>query len=112
MLGTIAVVCITSGLLSEFTSNTATANILMPILAGTAKANGIEPSLLMIPAALSVSLVFIMPVATPPNAIVYGTGHIRIANMVRAGLLLKLLAAVVVTLFCWQLLPLVVGQTG
>ena len=84
----------------------------MPILAGTAKANGMEPALLMIPAAISISLVFIMPVGTPPNAIVYGTGHVRIANMVRAGLLLKLLAAVIVSLFCWQLLPLVFGQTG
>lgn len=108
-LGVIAVVSIMSSLLSEFTSNTATANILMPILAGAAKANGMEPALLMIPATIAVSLVFIMPVGTPPNAIVYGTGHVRIRHMVPAGLVLKLVSAVFVTLFCWQLLPLVVG---
>jgi sodium-dependent dicarboxylate transporter 2/3/5 len=111
-IGVIAVVTVISGLLSEFTSNTATANILMPILAGAAKANGMEPALLMIPATISVTMVFIMPVGTPPNAIVYATGHVRIGHMVRAGLVLKLVSAIIVTLFCWQLLPLIVRHTG
>jgi sodium-dependent dicarboxylate transporter 2/3/5 len=111
-VGVIGLVTVVSGLLSEFTSNTATANILMPILAGAAKANGMEPALLMIPATISVSLVFIMPVGTPPNAIVYATGHLRIGHMVRAGLVLKVVSAFIVTLFCWQLLPLIVSHTG
>jgi len=98
--------------LSEFTSNTATSNILMPILAATAKANSLDPALLMIPATLSNSLAFMMPVGTPPNAIVYGTGHLRIGQMVRTGFILNIIGAVIVTLFCWQLLPLVFDHTG
>ncbi len=111
-VGIIAVVTIVSSLLSEFTSNTATAAILLPVLAGAAKSNGLEPSLLMVPATFGVSLVYIMPVGTPPNAIVYTTGQVRMSHMVRAGLVLKLISVVIVTLFCWQLLPLVMGHTG
>ncbi len=103
--------CFSVTFLSEFTSNTATANILMPILAATAIANGMEPALLMIPATLSNSLAFMMPVGTPPNAIAYGTGHVRIRHMVRAGFVLNLIGAVVVTLFLLAaLLPLVFGS--
>jgi sodium-dependent dicarboxylate transporter 2/3/5 len=109
-LAIIATICFTVTFLSEFTSNTATANILMPILAATAKANGMDPALLMIPATFSNSLAFMMPVGTPPNAIAYGSGHVRIADMVRAGFVLNLIGAVIVTLFCWLLLPLVFGK--
>jgi solute carrier family 13 (sodium-dependent dicarboxylate transporter), member 2/3/5 len=108
----IATLCFSVTFLSEFTSNTATANILMPILAATAKANGMNPALLMIPATLSNSLAFMMPVGTPPNAIAYGTGHVKIRHMIRAGFALNIIGAIIVTLFCWQLLPLVFEQTG
>jgi solute carrier family 13 (sodium-dependent dicarboxylate transporter), member 2/3/5 len=106
-LAIIATLCFTVTFLSEFTSNTATSNILMPILAATAKANSMNPALLMIPATLSNSLAFMMPVGTPPNAIAYGTGRVRIGQMVRYGFVLNIIGAIVVTLFCWQLLPLV-----
>jgi len=108
-LAVIATVCFMVTFLSEFTSNTATANILMPILAAAAKANGMNPALLMIPATFSNSLAFMMPVGTPPNAIVYGTGHVRIAQMVRAGFLLNIVGATIVTFYCWWLLPLIFG---
>jgi sodium-dependent dicarboxylate transporter 2/3/5 len=111
-LAIIATLCFSVTFLSEFTSNTATSNILMPILAATAKANSLDPALLMIPATLSNSLAFMMPVGTPPNAIVYGTGHLRIGQMVRTGFILNIIGAVIVTLFCWQLLPLVFDHTG
>jgi sodium-dependent dicarboxylate transporter 2/3/5 len=111
-LAIIATLCLVVTFLSEFTSNTATANILMPILAATAVANKIEPALLMIPATLANSLAFMMPVGTPPNAIAYGTGHVKIGHMIRAGFILNLIAVVVVTIFCWLLLPLVFKQTG
>jgi sodium-dependent dicarboxylate transporter 2/3/5 len=107
MLAIIATLSFSVCFLSEFTSNTATANILMPILAATAKANGMEPALLMIPATLANNLAFMMPVGTPPNAIAYGTGHVKIRDMVRIGFLLNIISAVVVTLFCWKVLPLV-----
>ncbi len=107
----VATLCFSVTFLSEFTSNTATANILMPILAATAKANGMNPALLMIPATLSNSLAFMMPVGTPPNAIAYGTGHVKIGHMIRAGFVLNVIGAIIVTLFCWLLLPLVFSPT-
>ena len=111
-LAIIATVCFSITFLSEFTSNTATAVILMPVLAAVAKANGMEPAMLMLPATFSNSLAFMMPVGTPPNAIAYGTGHVRIKHMVRVGFVLNLIGATIVTLFCWQVLPLVFDKTG
>jgi sodium-dependent dicarboxylate transporter 2/3/5 len=94
---------------SEFTSNTATSNILMPILAAAAVANKLDPAWLMFPATLSNSLAFMMPVGTPPNALVFGTGRVRIVDMVRYGLILNLASTAIVTLVCWKMLPLVFG---
>jgi sodium-dependent dicarboxylate transporter 2/3/5 len=107
MLEVLAVVCLGVTFLSEVTSNTATSNILMPILAAAANANGMDPAVLMIPATLSNSLAFMMPVGTPPNAIVYASGQVRIADMVRYGLVLNLIGTAIVSLVCWQLLPVV-----
>jgi sodium-dependent dicarboxylate transporter 2/3/5 len=105
----IAVLCLGVTFLSEITSNTATSNILMPVLAAAAKSNEIDPALLMLPATFSNSLAFMMPVGTPPNAIVFATGHVRIADMVRYGLVLNFCGAAIVTLVCWQLLPIIFG---
>jgi sodium-dependent dicarboxylate transporter 2/3/5 len=77
----------------------------MPILAAAAMANRMDPALLMFPATLSNSLAFMMPVGTPPNAIAYGTGHVRIIDMVRYGLVINLIGAVIVSIVCWQLVP-------
>jgi sodium-dependent dicarboxylate transporter 2/3/5 len=111
-LALIGVLCLATTFLSEVTSNTATANILMPILGAAAGANGMDPALLMFPATLANSLAFMMPVGTPPNAIVYGTGKVRIIDMVRYGFVLNLIGVVIVTLVCWQLLPVVFGVTA
>jgi sodium-dependent dicarboxylate transporter 2/3/5 len=111
-LALIGVLCLSTTFLSEVTSNTATANILMPILGAAAGANGMDPALLMFPATLANSLAFMMPVGTPPNAIVYGTGKVRIIDMVRYGFVLNLIGVVIVTLVCWKLLPLVFGVSG
>jgi sodium-dependent dicarboxylate transporter 2/3/5 len=112
LLATIGVLCLATTFFSEVTSNTATANLLMPILASTAVANGMEPALLMFPATLANSLAFMMPVGTPPNAIVYASGQLRIIDMVRYGLVLNLVGVVVVTLVCWWLMPMVFGGYG
>jgi sodium-dependent dicarboxylate transporter 2/3/5 len=111
-LAILATLCFSVTFLSEFTSNTATANILMPILASMAIANNMEPAMLMVPATLSNSLAFMMPVGTPPNAIVYGTGHVRMRDMVRAGFVLNIVGAVIVTLYCWLMLPRIFGPTA
>jgi sodium-dependent dicarboxylate transporter 2/3/5 len=93
--------------LSELTSNTATANMVLPILAGVAKAIGVNPLVLMVTATISASYGFMLPVATPPNAIVFGTGYIPIRTMVWTGLLLDLIAiALVVPLVYFLAIPL------
>ena len=92
--------CLAVTFMTEVTSNTATASLLMPLLAATAAAGDINPMLLMVPAALSTSCAFMLPVATAPNAIVFGSGQVRIKDMARAGLVLNLIGAVVITTVC------------
>jgi sodium-dependent dicarboxylate transporter 2/3/5 len=84
--------------LTELTSNVATASMAMPVLAGSAAGLGIEPLTLMTAAAMSASMAFMLPVATPPNAIVFGSGYLTVPQMGRAGLLLNLCAIALITL--------------
>ncbi|OFC72677.1 SLC13 family permease [Alteromonas confluentis] len=93
----ILVLCLAVSFVTEVTSNTATATLLMPILASAAVALDIDPIVLMMPAAISASCAFMMPVATPTNTIVYGSGHIDMKTMVREGTILNILVAFVVT---------------
>ncbi len=89
---------------TELTSNVATAAIMMPILGGAlAPVLGVNPLLLMIPAAISASCAFMLPVATPPNAIVFDGGHISVPQMARAGLLVNLVGVLLVTLVTYFL---------
>lgn len=83
--------------LTEITSNTATTALLMPILAAAAVAAGIEPRLIMVPAVLSASFAFMLPVATGPNAVIFGAGKFSVPEMARAGFALNLIGAVVIT---------------
>lgn len=83
--------------LTELTSNTATTATLVPILAGLSPGLGVAPEMLIFPATIAASCAFMMPVATPPNAIVFGSGYITIPQMCRAGLWLNLLGVVLVT---------------
>jgi len=99
----IVIVCLSVTFLTEITSNTATTTLLMPILAAAALGANIELALLMVPAALSASCAFMMPVATAPNAIVFGTGEISVKRMSREGLGLNLIGAVVISLSCYYL---------
>ena len=87
--------------LSEITSNTAIATLLMPILAPFAKASGLGPETTMLTAALAASCGFMLPVATPPNAVVYGTGRIPMPVMARTGFWLDLAGVTAVTLVVW-----------
>jgi sodium-dependent dicarboxylate transporter 2/3/5 len=99
--------CLSVTFLTEVTSNTATTTLLMPVLAAAAKAASIEPALLMVPAALSASCAFMLPVATAPNAIVFGTGRISTKEMARAGFFLNVFFAFILTLLSLLLVPLV-----
>ncbi len=96
--------------LTEMTSNTATATIFVAILTGVAIVGlGIDPLLLIVPATLGASCAFMMPVATPPNAIVYGSGHVTIKQMVRAGFILNLVSVVLVTAAAYTVATWVLG---
>jgi sodium-dependent dicarboxylate transporter 2/3/5 len=97
----ISTVCLVVTFLTEVTSNTATATIFMPIMAATAQALHLHPFLLMIPAAISASCAFMLPVATPPNAIVFGSGHVTVPQMARAGIWLNLIGVVLVTMIVY-----------
>lgn len=89
--------------LTELTSNTATTQIFLPVLGSLAVETQVHPLLLMIPATLSASCAFMLPVATPPNAIVFGTGEVGMGDMMRAGLLLNLVGIVLITLAIYTL---------
>lgn len=84
--------------LSEFASNTASAQLVLPIVAALAVAIGAAPLLLMLPATIAASLDFILPAATPPNAMVMASGRVRVTQMARAGVFLELGGAVIVSL--------------
>lgn len=99
-------ICLFVTFLTEITSNTATSTLLMPILAAAGLAVGVDPKLLMIPAAISASCAFMLPVATAPNAIAYSTEKFDIKTMAREGIALNVLVAVVVTIVCYVTLGL------
>jgi sodium-dependent dicarboxylate transporter 2/3/5 len=95
--------------LTEVTSNVATASILLPILASVSDILNLHPFVLMIIATLSASCAFMLPVATPPNAVVFSSGYIRIRDMARTGFGLNLISIVVIVIAIWFLLPLIWG---
>jgi sodium-dependent dicarboxylate transporter 2/3/5 len=90
-------------LLTELTSNVASTQMLLPVFASLALSSGNNPLLLMIPATLSSSLAFMLPTATPPNAIIFGTSRIRVATMVRTGFVLNMIGVLAVLLITWLL---------
>ena len=98
------VLCAAVTFLTEATSNTATTNILMPIAAATAAAAALDPRLLMIPVALAASCAFMLPVATPPNVIVFSTGHVPIGAMIREGFAVNILGILVISFGLYALL--------
>lgn len=97
-------ICLVVTYLTEITSNTATATLLMPILAVAGISAGLDPSVLMIPAAMAASCAFMLPVATAPNAIAYGTGELEIRDMVKEGAVLSFLVSCIVGIVCYLLL--------
>ncbi|UJW59753.1 SLC13/DASS family transporter [Bacillus sp. A116_S68] len=95
--------------LTEITSNTASATMLMPIMASLAYAIDVHPFAMMVPAALAASCAFMLPVATPPNAVVFGTDYLKMLDMVKAGFWMNVLAIIGVVTFVVLLLPFVFG---
>ncbi|PMR81694.1 anion transporter [Halomonas urumqiensis] len=99
----VAAVAIIVLFLTEVTSNTATAATFIPVLGGVAVGIGADPMTLLIPAAFAATCAFMLPVGTPPNAIVFGTGAVTIAQMARGGVVLNLVGVVLITFFCYLL---------
>jgi len=105
----IGLICLVLTFLTEVTSNTATTQMILPILASLSVDMQVNPLLLMIPATLSASCAFMMPIATPPNAIVFGSGRIRIHEMARVGLVINLVGVALITTLFYLLGPAVLG---
>ena len=107
----ILVICLMLTFLTEMTSNTATTEMILPILAGLAISININPLYLMLPATLSASMAFMLPVATPPNAIIFGTNRLQVMDMAKTGLALNLIGTGLSTLFVYFLGSVIFGMT-
>lgn len=94
---------------SEMMSNTALVNIFVPVIFGIAQGLNIDPVLLALPVTLSASIGFMFPIATPPNAIVFSSGYIRMKDMVRAGLLLNVVSIIIIWIASFTLVQWVFG---
>ncbi len=94
-------ICLMMTFITEVTSNTATTEMILPVLAGLSVTIDVNPLLFMVPATLSGSMAFMLPVATPPNAIIFGTGKISIMQMARTGIWLNLIGAIIITLLMY-----------
>ena len=87
--------------LTELTSNTATAQIILPILASLAGELQLNPMLIMVPATISASFAFMLPVGTPPNAIVFSSQRLRIVDMARSGMAINIFGVILTTLYVY-----------
>ena len=92
--------------LTEITSNLATTAMLLPILAPTAVTLGVHPYILMVGATLAASCAFMLPVATPPNAVVFGSNYLKISDMVRVGILMNIISIIIIFMMVYFILPI------
>jgi len=109
VIGTVIIICFVVHVLTEFTSNTATAQVILPIVASLAIAINKNPLILMIPACFSASYAFIMPIGTPPNLIVFATKRLELKDMMTTGAMLSFSSIVVVVFFTFVLAGPVYG---
>ncbi len=105
----IIIVCLILTFLTEITSNTATTNLVLPILAKASVILGLDPIILMLPATLSASCAFMMPIASPTQAIVFSSGYVKIKQMIRAGILFNLWGVIVITSVFYLLAKYIFG---
>ena len=95
--------------LTEITSNLATTAMLLPVLVSLANATGIHYNYLLVGATVAASCAFMLPVATPPNAVVFGSGYLRIKDMLKIGILMNIMSIILLTLIVYFILPLLWG---
>lgn len=96
-------------ILTEITSNTATATMILPVVAALAIALDVHPFALMIPCAMAANMAFMLPVGTPPNAIMFGTGKLKIIEMVKTGFFVNIVATIIIIFGVYYAVPLVWG---
>ena len=104
----IFMVTLISVFLSEVMSNIAQVIVMAPVMSAVADALHINPLLLGIPMTLGASCASMMPMGTPPNAIVFASGHIKLNQMIKTGFVMNIICVILITLFSWLLLPLIV----
>ena len=103
------IITVLSIFLSEVMSNVAQVIVFSPVLAALADALHLDPLLLGIPMTLAASAASMLPMGTPPNAIVFSSGHIKLKDMLKAGIALNIISIIIITIFCTYVLPLVMG---
>jgi sodium-dependent dicarboxylate transporter 2/3/5 len=103
------IIALVSLFVSEVMSNIAQVIVFSPVIGGIADAMHLNPILLGLPMCLGASCASMMPMGTPPNAIVFASGHIKFNQMVKAGFVMNVIAVILITLFCWYLVPLLMG---
>jgi len=108
-LALILIVATVTVFLTEVTSNTAVATVFLAVMFGVSTRLGLHPYVLMIPTAIAASYAFMMPMGTPPNALVFATGRVNIRQMARAGLVLNLLAIILITVIGYWVAPAILG---
>lgn len=107
LLALVFIIVILVNFLTEVTSNLATTAMLMPVLAPIALNLEVNPYILMVATTVAASCAFMLPVATPPNAVVFGSGYLKISDMIKSGFWLNIISVIIVTLFVYFILPLV-----
>jgi sodium-dependent dicarboxylate transporter 2/3/5 len=105
----VSAVALTMTFLTEVTSNTASTTMMLPVLAATAQALDVNPLLFMIPATMAASCAFMLPIGTPPNAIVFASGRVSLLQMAKTGFLLNLITVVFITAFVYFVVVPVLG---
>jgi sodium-dependent dicarboxylate transporter 2/3/5 len=103
----ILIVTTISVFLSEVMSNVAQVIVMAPVITSVAVAMHMDPLLLGIPMTLGASCASMLPMGTPPNAIVFASGHIKMKDMLKAGFVLNIICIILITLFCWLLQPMI-----
>lgn len=104
----ILMITLISLFISEVMSNIAQVIVFSPVMAGIADAIGINPLLLGLPMTLAASAASMMPMGTPPNAIVFASGHIKLNQMLKTGFVMNIISVILITLFCWFFVPLLI----
>jgi sodium-dependent dicarboxylate transporter 2/3/5 len=106
----IFLVALVSIFVSEVMSNVAQVIVFAPVVTGLAMAAGMHPLMLGIPMTLAASCAGMLPMGTPPNAIAFSSGYIKLNQMIRVGVVMNIISIILITLLCWLILPLILDD--